>query len=37
MEWSDVAGAGHHLMLDQPEQTATLVRAFLQRHHCIQG
>jgi pimeloyl-ACP methyl ester carboxylesterase len=37
MEWSDVAGAGHHLMLDQPEQTAILVRAFLQRHHCIQG
>ena len=37
MEWSDVAGAGHHLMLDQPEQTATLMRAFLQRHHCIQG
>jgi hypothetical protein len=24
-------------MLDQPEQTAVLVRAFLQRHHCIQG
>jgi pimeloyl-ACP methyl ester carboxylesterase len=37
MEWSDVAGAGHHLMLDQPEQTTALVRAFLQRHHCIQG
>jgi pimeloyl-ACP methyl ester carboxylesterase len=37
MESSDVAGAGHHLMLDQPEQTATLVRAFLQRHRCIQG
>ena len=37
MEWSDVAGAGHHLMLDQPEQTATLIRAFLQRHHCIPG
>jgi pimeloyl-ACP methyl ester carboxylesterase len=37
VEWSDVAGAGHHLMLDQPEQTAVLVRAFLQRHHCIQG
>jgi hypothetical protein len=30
-----VAGAGHHLMLDQPEQTAILVRAFLQRHHRI--
>jgi pimeloyl-ACP methyl ester carboxylesterase len=37
LEWSDIAGAGHHLMLDQPEQTATLVRTFLQRHHCIQG
>jgi pimeloyl-ACP methyl ester carboxylesterase len=37
LEWSDVADAGHHLMLDQPEQTATLVRAFLQRHHCIPG
>jgi hypothetical protein len=24
-------------MLDQPEQTVTLIRAFLQRHHCIQG
>jgi pimeloyl-ACP methyl ester carboxylesterase len=37
MEWTDVASAGHHLTLDQPEQTATLIRAFLQRHHCIQG
>lgn len=37
MEWSEVAGAGHHLMLDEPEQTVALVRAFLQRHHCIQG
>jgi pimeloyl-ACP methyl ester carboxylesterase len=37
MEWMDVAGAGHHLTLDQPEQTATLIRTFLQRHHCIQG
>jgi len=37
VEWSDVAGAGHHLMLDQPEQTTVLVRAFLQRHHCIEG
>jgi len=37
MEWSDVAGAGHHLMLDQPEQTTTLVRAFLLQQHCIQG
>ena len=37
MEWADVAGAGHHLMLDQPEQTAILVCAFLQRHHRILG
>jgi len=37
MEWADVAGAGHHLMLDQPEQTATLVCGFLQRHHRIPG
>jgi pimeloyl-ACP methyl ester carboxylesterase len=37
MEWANVAGAGHHLMLDQPEQTAILVRAFLQRHHRIPG
>jgi pimeloyl-ACP methyl ester carboxylesterase len=37
LEWTDVAGAGHHLTLDQPEQTATLIRAFLQRHHYIQG
>jgi pimeloyl-ACP methyl ester carboxylesterase len=37
MEWADVADAGHHLMLDQPEQTATLVCEFLQRHHFLQG
>ena len=37
LEWADVAEAGHHLMLDEPEQTATLVREFLQRHHFIQG
>ena len=37
MERADVAGAGHHLMLDQPEQTAILVRTFLQRHHRIPG
>jgi pimeloyl-ACP methyl ester carboxylesterase len=37
MEWLDVAGAGHHLTLDQPAQTATLIQTFLQRHHCIQS
>jgi pimeloyl-ACP methyl ester carboxylesterase len=37
MEWADVDGAGHHLMLDQPEQTVILVRAFLQRHRRIPG
>jgi pimeloyl-ACP methyl ester carboxylesterase len=37
MEWAEVANAGHHLMLDQPEQTATLVCEFLQRHHFFQG
>jgi len=37
MEWADVAEAGHHLMLDQPKQTATLVCEFLQRHHFLQG
>jgi pimeloyl-ACP methyl ester carboxylesterase len=36
MEWAEVADAGHHLMLDQPERTITLIRAFLQRHHFIQ-
>lgn len=35
MEWAEVHGAGHHLMLDQPEQTAQLVQAFFQRHHLI--
>lgn len=35
MEWAEVAEAGHHLMLDQPEQTVTLVREFLQRHGLI--
>ena len=33
VEWAEVVHAGHHLMLDQPEQTVTLVRDFLQRHH----
>jgi len=37
MEWADVADAGHHLMLDQPEQTVALVCKFLQRHHFLQG
>jgi len=37
MEWAEVAEAGHHLMLDQPEQTVGLVREFLQRHRFLQG
>jgi hypothetical protein len=37
MEWAEVAEAGHHLMLDQPEQTVVLIREFLQRHHFVQG
>lgn len=35
LEWAEVAAAGHHLMLDQPEQTASLMRAFLTRHHFL--
>ena len=31
-EWADVLHAGHHLILDQPEQTVTLIQNFLQRH-----
>jgi pimeloyl-ACP methyl ester carboxylesterase len=30
-----VAEAGHHLMLDQPQQTIALVQAFLQRHQLV--
>jgi len=37
MEGAEVAEAGHHLMLDQPEQTVVLVREFLQRHRLLQG
>lgn len=37
MEWAEVPEAGHHLMLDQPEHTVDLIRAFLQRHHFIQA
>jgi len=37
MEWAEVTAAGHHLMLDQPEQTVTIVREFLQRQRFIQG
>jgi len=36
VEWAEVAQAGHHVMLDQPEQTVALVRAFLQRHRFLQ-
>ena len=35
--FAEVAEAGHHLMLDQPEQTVVLVREFLQRHRLLQG
>ncbi|MGE3539097.1 MAG: alpha/beta fold hydrolase [Candidatus Tectimicrobiota bacterium] len=35
MEWAEVRGAGHHLMLDQPEQTAQLIQAFLQRQQLL--
>ena len=37
MEATEVAEAGHHLMLDQPEQTVALVREFLQRHRFLHG
>ena len=37
MESAHVAEAGHHLMLDQPEQTVALVREFLQRHRFLHG
>jgi len=36
MEGAEVAEAGHHLMLDQPEHTVALVREFLQRHRFLQ-
>jgi pimeloyl-ACP methyl ester carboxylesterase len=32
VELAKITDAGHHLMLDQPEQTVALVRKFLQRH-----
>jgi pimeloyl-ACP methyl ester carboxylesterase len=35
VEAVEVAEAGHHLVLDQPAQTVTLVREFLQRHRLI--
>lgn len=35
VECVEVLGAGHHLTLDQPQQTATHIQAFLQRHHLI--
>ena len=35
MAWAEVRGAGHHLMLDQPEQTAQLVQTFLQRKQLL--
>ena len=35
IEIAPVADSGHHLTLDQPEQTIRLVRDFLQRHHLL--
>lgn len=35
IEWAEVAGAGHHLVLDQPDRTVTLVREFLARHQLL--
>jgi pimeloyl-ACP methyl ester carboxylesterase len=35
MQWTDVAGAGHHLVLDQPEQTVRLVVEFLRQHRLL--
>lgn len=32
LEYAEVAGAGHHLVLDQPEQTVTLIQEFFARH-----
>ena len=37
MEWAEVAEAGHHLMLDQPAQTVTLVSEFLRQHAFLEG
>lgn len=35
MEWAEVMDAGHHAMLDQPEQTAQLIQTFLQRKQLL--
>ena len=35
VECVEITGAGHHLTLDQPAQTVTRVREFLQRHQLI--
>jgi pimeloyl-ACP methyl ester carboxylesterase len=35
VECVEVAHAGHHLVLDQPEQTVALVREFLRRHRLL--
>ena len=35
VEFVEVAKAGHHLVLDQPEQTVALVQGFLRRHRLI--
>jgi pimeloyl-ACP methyl ester carboxylesterase len=35
VEFVEVANAGHHLILDQPEQTVLLVQEFFRRHQLI--
>lgn len=35
VECADVVAAGHHLMLDQPEQTVALTQEFLHRHQLL--
>jgi pimeloyl-ACP methyl ester carboxylesterase len=35
IEYAEVAGAGHHLVLDQPDRTVTLVQEFLTRHQLL--
>lgn len=35
VECVEVTGAGHHLTLDQPQQTAAHIQAFLQQHSLI--
>jgi pimeloyl-ACP methyl ester carboxylesterase len=35
VECVEVIGAGHHLTLDQPQQTAAHIQAFLQQHRMM--